>query len=296
MDSDFKHIAEYIRRDIEEILLRVGLLCRVFGRGKGKQSLATKQNKVDGKYTLDGKRIQDAIGIRVAFYFSEDIEIVEKILSSKFKLDEKSSTVDIPTTDQFTVIRHNLIYQVPSEYLLDFQRAVGNQPIDTTFELQLRSILSEGWHEVDHDLRYKSKSNWDSQDDLSRALNGIMATLETSEWSMRKIFEDLAYRHYKKKNWPAMLHSKVRMRATPILSKNLIDLLDKDNDLAKEVFRVNRKKVIHCFAHLPFGLPVNLDNVIYVWNHIGPKNHAVLKTTPALILDALQSLPPNFWK
>ncbi|MBK7959276.1 MAG: hypothetical protein IPK03_14995 [Bacteroidetes bacterium] len=33
---------------------------------------------------------------------------------------------------------------------------VNNSLVDSTFEVQLRTILSEGWHEIDHDLRYKS--------------------------------------------------------------------------------------------------------------------------------------------
>lgn len=293
MDNKFTYTAELIRRDVEGILLRVGLLCRVFGRGKSEYSIKSKLVKEPGKYTLGGKLIQDAIGIRVALYFSEDISIVQKLLSSKFMLDVDASTIDSPTTDQFTVSRHNLIFKIPTEYLSDIHRAINSQPIDTTFELQLRSILSEGWHEVDHDLRYKSKSNWDGQDDLSRALNGIMATLETSEWSMRKIFDDLAYRHYKKRNWTAMLHSIVRMRVTPYLSNTLIKLMDNDEGLAKEMLRINRNKVIHWFAHAPFRVPVTLDNIVFIWNEIGPKNTLVHEATPELLLQAIQEMQPS---
>jgi ppGpp synthetase/RelA/SpoT-type nucleotidyltranferase len=288
MDSNFTSTAELVRRDVEGILLRVGLLCRVFGRGKNRQSLDLKLSKESGKYTVNGRHIQDAIGIRVALYFSEDIEIVQQLLTSKFSLDVRSSTIDLPSTDQFTVARHNLIFQIPTDYLTDMQRAIGHMPIDTTFELQLRSILSEGWHEVDHDLRYKSKENWIGQDDLSRALNGIMATLETSEWSMRKIFDDLAYRQYKNRNWAAMIHCKVRMRASPQLSQHLSNLMDDDGEFAKEILQINRKRVIHCIAHLPFKIPISLDNVVYVWNHIGPKNSLVHDVTPELILQALE--------
>lgn len=290
MDSDFRHVAEYIRRDIEALLHRVGVLSRVFGRGKSNESLKAKEEKEPGKYSVIGKKIQDSIGIRVALYFSEDISIVENLLSTKFRLDVTSSTIDSPTTEQFTVVRHNLIFFVPNEYEADMRRVIGIRPIDMTFEVQLRSILSEGWHEVDHDLRYKSKSNWTGQDDLSRALNGIMATLETSEWSMRRIFDDLSYRHYKKKRWAAMLHCKVRMRAAPALSDSLVKVLDENDVFAKEVFRIDRKKVIDCFARLPFSLPITLDNVVYVWNFIGPNNAVAHTVTPALVADVLRQL------
>jgi ppGpp synthetase/RelA/SpoT-type nucleotidyltranferase len=287
VESNFRHLAEDLRREIEAILQRVGILCRVFGRGKEGRSLTNKMSKNPEKYKVDGKMIQDAIGVRVALYFAEDVEIVAALLSSHFALDSNSSTIDLPANDQFTVMRHNLIFKVPERYQADMSRYVGKLPVDITFEVQLRSILSEGWHEVDHDLRYKCKEDWIGQDDLSRALNGIMATLETAEWSMKRIFEDLAYRHYKQKKWAAMLHNTVRMRADSMLSETLIHFLDQNEAFAKEVLRISRKKVIRQFHALKPRLPVTLDNIVYVWNYIGPRNPDVLAFTPALVQEAL---------
>lgn len=287
MESNFKHTAEDLRREIETILQRVGILCRVFGRGKEPRSLEHKQNKIPGKYEIGGKLIQDAIGIRVALYFLEDVEIVAALLSSNFVIDSNSSTIDLPKNDQFTVMRHNLIFKVPEMFESTMSRNIGTLPIANTFEVQLRSVLSEGWHEVDHDLRYKCKEDWAGQDDLSRALNGIMGTLETAEWGMKMIFDDLAYRHYKQKNWIAMLRSTLRMRADPTLSPALIELLNNDEIFAKEVLQISRKKIIKKFHELKPRLPVTFDNIIYIWNHIGPKNSSVLASTPALIRTAL---------
>ena len=287
MENKFKYTAEEIRREIEDVLHKVGFLCRVFARGKSQVSLDNKLNKDEGKYCKNGKTIQDAIGIRVALYFEEDIDIVAKMLRDKYEIDKASSTIDNHATDQFNVTRHNLIFRLPDMYISDMQRIIGAMPIDTSFEIQLRSILSEGWHEVDHDLRYKTKSSWDQQDDLSRAFNGILATLETAEWGMRRIFDDLAYRHYKMQNWENMLHHKIRLRIEPRLSDEIICIFQNDNEFAKDVFRLNRKHVIDRLSKLKPSLPLSLDNIVYVWNYIGPKNKIVLESTPALILDAL---------
>lgn len=293
MESNFRHTAEALRREIEGLLQRVGILCRVFGRGKEDRSLSAKLLKNPGKYEVGAKMIQDAIGVRVALYFSEDVEIVAALLSSQFEHDKNSSTVDLPTTDQFTVMRHNLIFKIPEHHISDMERNIGRRPIDLTFEVQLRSILSEGWHEVDHDLRYKCKEEWAGQDDLSRALNGIMATLETAEWSMREIFDDLAYRHYKQKKWAAMLHNKIRMRAESRLSDAVTLLLDNDDDFAKEVFRISRKKIIRRFHTLKPSLPITLDNIVYIWNYIGPRNAVVLESTPEFIRRVLDENSPK---
>lgn len=287
MESKFKHTAEEIRREIENITTKSGLLCRVFSRGKDEHSLNSKLSRSPNKYSIDGKLIQDAIGIRVALYFEEDISIVEKLLTDRFSINRDASTVDSHSTDQFTVSRHNLVFAIPERSISDMKRGIGDRPIDTTFEVQLRSILSEGWHEVDHDLRYKSKSSWDHQDDLSRALNGILATIQTSEWTMRKIFDDLAYRHYKNKNWSAMLHNKVRMRTPPELSAPILEYLDKNPAYAKEVLRINRKEVIYTISKSTPAIPLKLDNILFTWNNISTKDEFILSITPKPILESI---------
>jgi hypothetical protein len=172
-------------------------------------------------------------------------------------------------------------------YLADMNRWIGANPIDATFEVQIRSVLSEGWHEVDHDLRYKSKASWKGQDDLSRALNGILATLETSEWTMKRIFDDLSYRHYRKRQWAAMLHTKMRMRTRPELSPDLLSFLDGNADFAKELFRINRNNVIQQISRVKPGIPISLDNILYVWNWMELRNEFVSRLTPAIVTTSL---------
>ncbi len=289
MATDFKFTAEELRREVEQILQRVGILCRVFARGKESRSLQSKLAREPGKYQVGGKLIQDAIGIRVAVYFSEDVEIVAQLLAKEFHSRLDSATVDLPKNDQFAVTRHNLIFNVPDHYRDDMRRSIGTSPVDSTFEVQLRSILSEGWHEVEHDLRYKSKENWLRQDDLSRALNGIIATIETSEWTMRKIFDDLAYRSYKSGKWPEMLHNKVRMRTSPVLSEALCTLFNDDSEIAKSAFRIDRKRVIFLLNDVRPTLPITLDNIVFAWNHLELSDERITKLTPSFVAEALQS-------
>lgn len=293
MATNFRHSTENIRRDIEAILDRIGVLCRVFGRGKEEASLKKKFEREPEKYTRSGKLIQDAIGIRVVLYFTEDVDIVSKLLQKEFVIDKESSTVDLPNTDQFAVTRHNLIFKVPELHIDDVRRSIGIAPIDHTFEVQLRSILSEGWHEVEHDLRYKSKKNWEDQQDLGRALNGIIATIETAEWSMRKIFEDLAYRNYKCGKWPEMMHNIVRMRTTPDLCPEICTVFDEDNEIAKKIFRINRTEIISLLNAVRPTLPITLDNLVFIWNFIGPKEEKITKITPTFILETLISCNIN---
>lgn len=282
---NFKFMAEGIRKDIEAALSKSGLFFRVFARGKEEASLKRKISKDPNKYSMGGKLIQDAIGIRVVLYFEEDVSLATNILNSKYRIDPLDSTIDNHDTDTFNVKRHNLVADIPDHHLADFKREVAGLPIDSTFEIQLRSILSEGWHEIDHDLRYKSTSTWTSQDDLSRIFNGISATLETAEWSMKRVFEELAYRHYKSKNWNSMIECKFRMRTNEKLSDGVFHCINCNPEIAKELYRSNRNKIVSLFSQASPSIPTNLDNIVHIWNLTGPDFPDLKSMAPTLLIE-----------
>lgn len=282
-DSSYLRVADSIRKEIEQELVAIGLLCRVFGRGKSEASMRAKLSADPGKYTADGKLVQDAIGIRVVLYFHEDVQIVDAILRRKYVCDEASSTIDKPVDNVFSVSRYNLVFRLPEEYFRDIAMPSESFPIDRAFEVQIRTILSEGWHEVEHDLRYKRKVDWAECDELSRGLNGVLATLETAEWSMRKIFDDLAYKHYKAKRWDALVHSVLRMRLTTPLSSEICEMLEADEGAARRLVRFNRSQVLEALAQLAPRIPLTADNVLFVWNRIELKSEPLARLTPRFI-------------
>lgn len=280
----YRHVAENIRRDIDDMLNSVGFLCRVFGRGKSPNSIERKLS-IPGKYVIGKRLIQDAIGVRVVLYFPEDVSIVEEVLRGKFECDDKSTTIDMPTATVFSVSRHNLVFRLPERLRTEISASNSHFPIDSTFEVQIRTILSEGWHEVEHDLRYKRPNDWVGHDDLSRGLNGVVATLETAEWSMRKIFDDLAYRHYKQRQWEAMLHTTLRMRTVPNLSKEISTVIDEDGEVAKELSRIKRKALFRSLFKLAPRIPITLDNLVYVWNYTSIGNARLAGLTPSFLIE-----------
>lgn len=282
-------IADNLRKEIEEELVTIGILCRVFGRGKSEASLHSKLKANPGKYSAGGKLIQDAIGIRVALYFPEDVQIVSQVLRSKYEYDDASSTIDMPVNTVFSVTRHNLIFRLPARYANDVVSIVKSQPIDSSFEVQIRTVLSEGWHEVEHDLRYKRKNDWLGADDLSRGLNGVLATLETAEWSMRKIFDDLAYKHYKAKKWDGLIHAVLRMRIAAPLSSSVSDFLEKNADAARSLLRLNRMQIFQSLSQLTPRIPLTADNIVFVWNRIHLKNSGLGSLTPKIISDTMDN-------
>lgn len=288
----FARVADALRREIEQELSSIGLLCRVFGRGKSGHSLNKKIDTSPEKYGIGKKLIQDAIGLRVVVYFPEDVQIVENVLKEKYQCDEASSTIDRPTDTFFSVSRYNLVFRLPLTYYRDVPEPSEGVPVDRAFEVQIRTILSEGWHEVEHDLRYKRKDDWIGHDDMSRGLNGVVATLETAEWSMRKIFDDLAYKHYKNRRWDAMLHSVLRMRIAAPLSQGVCELLDSDSDMARRLVRIKRADIFHSLVKLAPRIPLTADNLVFLWNHKSVKNATLAELTPQIILETIEASSP----
>lgn len=287
--SSFMRVADIIRKEIEQELISIGLLCRVFGRGKSAASLKTKIDSSPGKYTPTGKLIQDTIGIRIALYFQEDIQIVDKVLRMKYKCDDNASTIDIPMDTIFSVSRYNLIFKLPPEYFRDIAEPTASAPIDRTFELQIRTVLSEGWHEIEHDLRYKRKNDWIGSNDLSRGLNGVLATLETAEWSIRKIFDDLAYKHYKTRNWDGLIHSVLRMRISAPLGTEVSEFLEKNTDAARKLVRIDRNAIFYALSKLAPRIPLTADNLIFVWNRVSLKSDELSGLTPRIICETMDA-------
>lgn len=269
-----------IHKSIENELNRLGLLFRVFSRAKSSESIQKKITDNPGKYSETGKKIQDLFGVRVALYFPDDLPIAQKALESLYEFDSKM--VDGFEKESFSATRCNFVFKLREEQVTQSLVLKNNLLVDHTFEVQFRTILSEGWHEVEHDLRYKCQNDWDEHDDLSRALNGIFATLETSDWGMMKLFEELAYRHYKASEWAAMLRTKFRLRSGNSLDSNIIDLINSER-IGKKIYRVDRNKVIGIILSLKIDIPINLNNIIYLCNYFFIKSDAVDAITPPLI-------------
>lgn len=273
-----------VQNKIEECLSRVGIMFRIFSRNKSRSSLKEKLSR--GVYG-EGRKIQDSLGVRVVLYFNDDIEIVHKILNNIFVERKKDHSIDVKNDKEFSAIRYNVVYEIPMEVLeKEYRYKKFSKVIDSTFELQIRSMLSEGWHEVEHDLRYKSKNDWDGYDYISRKLNGVYATLETSEWGMVKIFDDLAYAHYKNNKWESMLRQKFRIRIEKKpLNDELINYLNENKEVAKSFFRLSRSEVVYAMALNGFSLPISLNSLVYFCNIFYIKDSYISSIVPEMYKD-----------
>ncbi len=286
MNYNLDRLASETSNAVEEELIKMGLLYRLFYRAKSSNSIESKQKIKNYSEKDNQKKLQDLVGIRVALYFADDVTIVKEMLRKKFKFVDE--TIDISETTEFKPTRINLIFRFGEDHTNEINDTIKtNYPfIDNTFEIQLRTVLSEGWHEVDHDLRYKCQSDWDDHKDLERTFNGVFAGLETSDWSTLMIFEKLSYRHYKNKSWQAMLRSKFRLRLEDgIIDTGLVKLLNEDKLLAKKLYRIDRDLFLKEIVLRNLKIPYTLSNLIYACNCIFIGNEKIYELTPTIFLE-----------
>ncbi len=265
--------------NITDTLNKLGIMYRIFSRVKDSHSLSKKISS-KFKYLEGSSRIQDFIGVRVVMYFPDDIELVHKTMTAIYCERKKDASIDDLDDNTFKPVRYNLVYELPKDscYDLGFDNA---HCVDNTFELQIRTVLSEGWHEVEHDLRYKFQDDWSASHIESRKLNGVYASLETSEWTMIRILEDVAYKHYKQQNWEAMLRQKLRLRIQDFdLGEDINLLFDSNTELAKKFFRVDRESLITELYEKGFDYPLTLKNIVFFTNTVFVRDKSILGLTP----------------
>lgn len=310
MDNiDLTVIVNDVKHEVEDRFERLGLFYRIFARGKTTKSI---EHKLSVKDYNDEKKMQDIVGVRVVLYFIDDVGVVYELLKSKSNfIGESNSEKEINELDKkenlsigklydkvFMPQRLNLVFKMNEKQTSNLSMALSAYPnsnlIDNTYEVQVRTIFSEGWHEVEHDLRYKCKDDkmWGYCMEESRTLNGIYASLETTETSMRSLFDNMAYKNFKRKDWSAMLRNKLCIRFDDDeLSRNISGILDvNESRLGKEFFKFPRAEVFELLKELPGRMPRKMDNIVFLLNRATINNQEIRNLEPSPITDLLDSL------
>lgn len=290
IDSINPSILKSIEGTISRKLDKAALFYRLFFRLKTPHS--TKRKLSSGKYNKE-KKIQDMVGGRIILYFIDDIPICRKLIEQLFTVVDISE--DPPKEDEFKPARLNYVCKLTETDMSMFHSLLWDMPIDNTFEIQVRTIFSEGWHEVEHDLRYKCKEEWKGNEDLSRNLNGILATLETCDWAIINIFEDLSHRKYKTKMWDSLLRNKLRIRfADSTIGSEILNIVNDDVSFWKNLLRINREKFLITLASDAFSaIPKTFDNIIYCANEMFIHYEAITAITPEKIKNDMEIFNKN---
>lgn len=269
--AQLEGIGERLEEDIAGILDRAGIYFRIFHRAKTPASIAGKLEKGGYGFAPNEKKLQDLIGLRVVVYYYDDMSIIHTILEETFRrVGEWSRTGT--TEEEFKATKLNGVFRVPDEYQRIYNGDISGIPADFTFEVQLRTISFEGWHEIEHDMRYKSvhgEEFWRNNEDLSRTLNCVLANLELCDWSTLSVFDKLSFYHYETGNWEMMMKGKYRLRFhTQPLAPELESFLDKNPDAAYGLYHCDRAQVIFALLREGHHDKITYNLVLKVANDI----------------------------
>lgn len=287
---DFDGLNSSLNRDLEDDMIKelnsIRLFYRIFSRIKSSDSIIDKFKK---KNYSNLKKMQDLIGFRIVVYFNDDVNLCINLLKDSFKYVDE--TVDKPDSATFKPSRINLIFRLPEQYCSLFSNIFKDYFIDNTFEVQIRTVFSEGWHEVEHDLRYKCQEDWCEYPDLGRVLNGLVATLETCDWSMLMLFDELTYRHYQKKNWVPMFKNKFRVKMINYnLDEEIKNYFDNNHEVVKKFLKFDRVQLLTRIIDNKINIPLNLNNLIYITNILFIHDDFIIKKTPQIIKEEIESI------
>ncbi len=269
-------LSEHLKDAICEIFNSCGLYFRIFSRVKSPESITNKILRGNYGSEENPKKLQDLIGFRIVLYYYDDLSICRDIMESTFQMVDSWSKTNF-NADEFKATKINGVFKFPEEYFKLYAKKIWTLPIDITFEIQFRTVFFEGWHEIEHDMRYKSLLSddqfWQGSEELSRMLNCILANLELSDWSLVQLFEQLSYNHYKNANWELMLksHFRIKMDDKEPLDPRILEIFDRDKEIAKQFFKCSRKRLIRELLkldnpHITYNLIVQLLNQHTVQN------------------------------
>lgn len=266
MQSSLEKTASLITSEISESLSKCGLMFRIFSRVKSESSI---RHKLEVKYASRKTKIQDMIGIRIVVYFQDDVDVLALYYSVG---DVVKKAIDEFDTSTFRPQRLNITSRIPSELTEEFYASLPEQfrdCVEPTYEIQIRTVFSEGWHEVEHDLRYKCKEDWEGCEPYSRALNGVIATLETAEWNMKSLFADMARHNFRHSNYTAMLRNKFHLKfRSESLSETLDSYLNAHRKLAEDILNADRLIVVYTLLTHKGEFVLTYDNLLFLINRI----------------------------
>lgn len=279
VDALSTSVVKALENEIRSYLDKCGIFYKIFIRIKSGQSLC---EKIEMKIKEKGEnyKLQDLVGVRLVVYFKEDILLCEKLISQYYHVLNISKNED--NTENFGPQRINYVCEMPEDVVRNFDQKLWEYSIDKTFEVQIRTIFSEGWHEIEHDFRYKCKEEWKNIPELARTMNGIFATLDNCDWTISSLFTQIAYHHYKAREWIPMLKNVFKMRILDYEDLEEILLYFDENSLvAKQFFRIDREEFLIKLSDMKVPCPLKMKNLIFLANLFQIHDPRIDKLTPS---------------
>ncbi|MDO5403801.1 MAG: hypothetical protein Q4F11_10230 [Eubacteriales bacterium] len=262
---------------LEEKLKKAGFYYRVAYRVKAVDSMVDKLIFKD--YRRPGtenedKKMQDLVGIRIILYFTDDLAICRSLLDTLFSEPGQWETTE-NNEYEFKAMKINGIFKMPAYLSKTIINPMLADYVDDTFEIQVRTNSFEGWHEIEHDLRYKGSAFGIGNEVLARKMNSILATYELCDDSIVGLLEDLGHQHYKDKKWGDMIRCHYRLKLdNEKIAPEIMKIFDENTELAKCFFKFPRQKAVEQLWKNTSdrGYALTVNTIVKIVNQLGPND------------------------
>lgn len=259
-------VEQDLKRIISDRLEQCGLYYRVFSRIK---TSASMERKFALKEYGETRKLQDLVGVRINLYFDDDVDICRDMMENTFDVIEWSTSQR--SEEEFKPAKLNGVFRLPEYLKTKISSDTWDMYIDDTFEIQIKTMFFEGWHEIEHDMRYKGEDLWQDYPGFSRLFNSILATLELCDKSMVTLFQDLGHAQYKSGRYSDMIKSHFRLKMSdaplyPEVEQLLREDSEQVNNLAKRIYKTDRKVLVELLLKRNRRIPINVNTIIAVLN------------------------------
>ncbi|CAH1590053.1 GTP pyrophosphokinase [Vibrio owensii] len=156
--------------------------CRV----KDRASLSKKIDKKDKYKKLSD--ITDIVGLRIISNYSDEVDLIAKLIEEEFKIDYDNSIDKRKALDPDRFGYLSLHYVAGLNTARTRLREYSSFS-DLNFEIQIRSILQHTWAEIEHDIGYKSKI--ETPKPIRRRFSQLAGLLELADNQFIHIREEL---------------------------------------------------------------------------------------------------------
>lgn len=150
----------------------------VTGRAKAVESFRDKAIRSGKKYADPLSDITDLAGLRVVLYYTDDVDVVCKLIEREFEVDTSASV------DKRQELGPNEFGYVSVHYVVSLRPeraklAEWSHLSDVSAEIQIRTVLQHAWASISHALQYKQER--DAPAESRRRLSRLSSLLELAD-------------------------------------------------------------------------------------------------------------------
>jgi len=260
----YDEILQSLHLQVRQVLEEAGSFFTVKYRVKRFEAYFEKLIKMTRHDQSGDAAITDILGLRIVCPFLEDLDVVENLIKTHFKVVELDRKGARHSVGEFGYESVHFLIRIDPIY-----RKKELPHTASVCEVQLRTILQDAWAEVEHELIYKSDITLPNES-IRRKLASLNATLTLSDLIFQEIRD--YQREIRERDRKRRRSLEVKLAATPGINEDLAVLRENDkppavrSDIDLIIGEANLEKAL--LAALTAHSSGQLDEAVEIYTSI----------------------------